>query len=132
MKIRNVKGSSKVSGRPPQPYSSWLNYWEIKANFSLDRNQLYNCPACGKAFYPKDFDGCHVQKASFFDWTWFIVPLCSSCNHSTEIMEIDNDVCMVSSPSNLFEVYFPINYRLAVIGGEEGLDLGFGIEGLAT
>ena len=27
---------------------------------------------------------------------------------------------------------FPINYRLAVIGGEEGLDLGFGIEGLAT
>lgn len=100
MKIRNVKGSSKVSGRPPQPYSSWLNYWEIKANFSLDRNQLYNCPACGKAFYPKDFDGCHVQKASFFDWTWFIVPLCSSCNHSTEIMEIDNDVCMVPSPSN--------------------------------
>lgn len=99
MKIRNVKGSSKVSERPPYPYSSWLNYWEMNANFSLDRNQLYNCPACGKAFYPKDFDGCHVQKAnSFFDWIWYIVPLCSSCNHSTEIMEIGN-VKMVPSPS---------------------------------
>ena len=27
---------------------------------------------------------------------------------------------------------FPINYWLVVIGGEEELDLGFGIEGLAT
>ena len=27
---------------------------------------------------------------------------------------------------------FPINYRLTVVGSEEGLNLGFGIEGLAT
>ena len=100
MRIKNVKGSSKVSGKAPYPYTSWLNYWEEKANFTLEPNTLYKCPACGKSFYRKDFDGCHVQKAdSFFDWYWYIVPLCSSCNQSDSILEIGN-VTLVSTPSS--------------------------------
>ena len=64
MLVENVTGSSKVSKKAPYPYTSWLNYWEVNANFALNPNQLYNCPACGKPFYRKDFDGCHVQKAN--------------------------------------------------------------------
>ena len=62
MKIQNVKGSSKISSRPPSKYSSWLNYWEEEANFMFDPEEYYNCPSCGELFLREDFDGCHVQK----------------------------------------------------------------------
>lgn len=28
MKIKNVKGSSKISPKAPSGYTSWRNYWE--------------------------------------------------------------------------------------------------------
>ena len=101
MKVENVTGSSKVSANPPYPYTSWLRYWEAIAKFTLESGEYYKCPACGKSFLRKDFDGCHVQKANNrFDRKWYIVPLCSSCNQSDDILEI-GDVEIVPTPSNL-------------------------------
>lgn len=99
MYIHNVKGSSKISTDPPKPYESWLSYWEDKANCRLDPNIYYKCPACGKATLRKDFDGCHVQKANSDDKSWYIVPLCSSCNHRTDTFDVN--VKLVPVPSNL-------------------------------
>ncbi len=102
MKIKNVKGSSKISKKPPLPYTTWLDYWESKANFKLQEGVKYTCPACGKSFYRKDFDGCHVQKADDKnDISWYIIPLCSSCNQkSNDIFDVDGDL-LVPVPSNL-------------------------------
>lgn len=101
MLIKNVTGSSKVSKKAPYPYTSWLNYWEVNANVALNPDELYNCPACGELFYRQDFDGCHVQKANNpFDKKWYIVPLCSSCNHAVDTLDIE-DITMVPTPSNL-------------------------------
>ncbi len=99
MKIHNVTGSSKVSAKPPYPYTSWLKYWEAKKGFVLDPNKWYNCPACGNAFQRKNFDGCHVQKYGSTDRKWYIIPLCDSCNQSTGILEVD-ETLLVPVPSN--------------------------------
>ena len=99
MYIHNVKGSSKISTKPPKPYNSWLSYWEDKANCKLVDNTYYKCPACGEATLRKDFDGCHVQKAYSSDQSWYIVPLCSSCNHRTDTFDVN--VTLVPVPSNL-------------------------------
>ena len=99
MLIHNVKGSSKISAKPPKPYDSWLSYWEDMANCKLDANTYYKCPACGASTLRKDFDGCHVQKAYSTDKSWYIVPLCSSCNHRTDTFSVD--VALVPVPSNL-------------------------------
>lgn len=101
MRVENVTGSSKVSKDAPYPYKSWLNYWEVNANFKLDPYTLYKCPACGRSFYRSSFDGCHVQKANNrFDRKWYIIPLCSICNQSTQTLEV-GDVALIPTPSRL-------------------------------
>lgn len=100
MLVENVTGSSKVSKNAPYPCTSWLNYWVINAHLTLNPNETYKCPACGKSFYRKDFDGCHVQKANNIDRKWYIVPLCSSYNQAKDTLNIGN-VKMIPTPSNL-------------------------------
>lgn len=104
MKIKNVKGSSKVSPNPPTGYDSWLEYWEINHRQKLDSNIQYNCPACERPFYRKNFDGCHVQKVDSKDQKWYIVPLCDSCNHATGELDV-NEGLLLDVPSNLKVTY---------------------------
>lgn len=99
MYIHNVKGSSKISAKPPRLYNSWLSYWEAQAQFRLDINKHYICPACSVATLRKDFDGCHVQKSGC-DKSWYIVPLCSSCNHKNGFFNVEERL-LVPVPSNL-------------------------------
>ena len=101
MLVENVTGSSKVSKEAPNPYKSWLNYWEVNANCVLNPNKHYYCPACGKLFKRENFDGCHVQKANnILDRKWYIVPLCSSCNQAVGTLDI-GEIKMIPTPSNL-------------------------------
>ena len=104
MKIKNVKGSSKVSPNSSFRYDSWLNYWEQNSGIILDKNTLYKCPACGKGFYRTNFDGCHVQKANSTDQKWYIMPLCDSCNHRTDTPDV-NEKRLIDVPSNLKITY---------------------------
>ena len=98
--VHNVKGSSKVSAKPPFPYFSWLNYWECMKQSTLKANTLYNCPACGKAVTREHFDGCHVQKLNLTDFKWYIIPLCDSCNQRKDMFSVDEDL-LVPVPSNI-------------------------------
>ena len=104
MKINNVKGSSKVSPNPPSGYKSWLDYWEQNHGQILDPNGWYECPGCGESFQRKDFDGCHVQKVDSTDNKWYIIPLCDSCNHTTEELEVKEGL-LLDVPSNLKVTY---------------------------
>jgi len=100
MRIKNVNGSSKVAARPPKPYNSWLEYWGHRTGIQLDPARFYRCPSCDRSFKRDVFDGCHVQKADGNDLRWYIVPLCSSCNHREGILDI-GETPLVPSPSNL-------------------------------
>ncbi len=98
--IHNVKGSSKISQNPPFPYGSWLQYWEGISGFSIDPNTEYECPGCGKKITRKNFDGCHVQKCGLVDRKWYVMPLCDSCNHRTDMFSVDEKL-LLPVPSNL-------------------------------
>ena len=100
MKIKNINGSSKVSAEPPVGYTSWLNYWEIQAKFTLVEGKKYKCPACKNDFERKNFDGCHVQKVNSIDKKWYIIPLCDKCNHRIDTPDIDERL-LINVPSNL-------------------------------
>lgn len=90
MYIKNVVGSSKVSYKPKNGASSWLEYWSMGANQVLSDAMLYICPGCGKTVNKSQLDGCHVQKNDFRDQSWYIVPLCNSCNQRTDMIDIGN------------------------------------------
>ena len=98
--IHNVKGSSKISEKPPFPYTSWLKYWEAYANFTLEDYKSYNCPCCGSPTIRTHFDGCHVQKVSLTDRKWYVMPLCDSCNQRTDMFSVDEHL-LIPVPSNL-------------------------------
>lgn len=97
MKIKNIKGSSKVSAKPKH-FDSWLQFWEHFAGKVITRNERWICPACGKSVLGCNFDGCHVQKADSTDQKWYIAPLCDSCNHRTD--EPDVNVLLVPVADN--------------------------------
>ena len=90
MLIKNVIGSSRFV--KPSGYASWLDYWK-----AITGKNPYVCSASG--CLKTDLVGAHVQKANSKDQRWYIVPLCSSCNQRTGILEFKE--VLVPVPSNL-------------------------------
>ena len=90
MYVKNVNGS----GRFPAPYgySSWLEYWKDKSGKSVS---LCSADCC----WGTDLVGAHVQKAYSEDKSWYIVPLCKSCNKRTDTFNVTTT--LVPAPSNL-------------------------------
>jgi len=92
MYVKNVNGSGRYSS--PKGYNSWLDYWKAKTGT--------NPSFCSeKSCLNTDLVGAHVQKAYEFDNSWYIVPLCNSCNQksSSEVFEVNET--LVPVPSNL-------------------------------
>lgn len=89
MKIKNVKGSSKVSPKPPQPFTSWKQYWEVsvgrKPGFEFAGVRLYSCPFCGNVVDYDDIVGGHVMKVNSLDKKWYILPICDRCNKQPDL-----------------------------------------------
>ena len=98
MYIKNVTGSSKISYKPKNGAKSWLNFWEMNTNNYLQDDVLYICPGCGRNVYKSQLDGCHVQKNDFRDQSWYIVPLCDSCNHRADVIDIGNLTMVAVNP----------------------------------
>lgn len=90
MYVKNVVGSSRFP--KPSGYSSWLAYWEAKSG-----QRAYYCSADGCT--RTDLIGAHVQKAYSDDKSWYIVPLCASCNQKTGTFNVS--ATLVPVPSNL-------------------------------
>jgi hypothetical protein len=85
-KIRNINGTSQADCK----CGSWLKHWE---NFSR-RKAIY----CAEmSCLNKDVVGAHVQKVSFSDRNWYIVPLCSVHNNSKSDLETGDSFKLVSA-----------------------------------
>lgn len=90
MYVKNVLGSSRFPA--PKGYSSWLEYWETCSGQSAFICSANDCLGM-------DLVGAHVQKAYSDDQSWYIVPLCKSCNTRTDTFSVS--YTLVPVPSNL-------------------------------
>ena len=97
MKI--VLENSLYTSDLPLPFlcSTWIEYWERIKGRQLDPRKTYQCPACGKSFFRKNFDGCHVQKVGDVSGKMYIIPLCDGCNHLKSPFCVEES-CLVSAP----------------------------------
>lgn len=111
MILKNAKGSSSVSPRPPYPYTSWLNYWKGKTGIYDLRTNPYSfvptcrCPLCNQVKSVSEFVGGHVKKLFDADTQWYITPICQSCNNTPDkqsmfISDYDAPI-LVQIPSNI-------------------------------
>ena len=93
-KIKNLNGTGAERYKdPPKGYSSWKSWWEAQAGRSFS---TCSCSGCTS----KAAVGAHVQKSGSADKKWYIVPLCSACNHksSDEVFEVrDADLVAINS-----------------------------------
>ena len=90
MYVKNVSGSSRFP--KPKGYDSWLEYWKAHTRLNPYYCSADNCLGT-------DLVGAHVQKAYSDDKSWYIVPLCSSCNKRTDSFNVNAK--LVPVPSNL-------------------------------
>ncbi|MDR1846950.1 MAG: hypothetical protein LBR17_02395 [Bacteroidales bacterium] len=72
--VKNLIGTS--DNRVPNDYSSWLDYWE------KEKNQKANQCSASDCSQSDNLVGAHVKKVGSDDNSWYIVPLCQSCNMS--------------------------------------------------
>jgi hypothetical protein len=98
MIVKNVKGSSRFS-KPSTVHHSWLEYWEDNKQ-SLNDDIRYKCPVCDEYITKDHFVGAHVQKVNDIDKTWYIIPLCNSCNNKKEHFNIPQKF-LLPVPSHL-------------------------------
>ena len=88
MKVKNINGTSDRVCK----CGSWLAHWK---NFSY-QSAPSSCPVerCNQ----KAELGAHVQKDSFTDSSWYIVPLCNQHNGETgKSLTINDSVKLVSA-----------------------------------
>ena len=88
MKVKNLNGTSQTTCK----CGSWLEHWE---NFSGKKAPKYCVVSeCTK----KNLVGAHVQKDSYADKGWYIIPICKSCNgkHGQDLI-ISDSTTLVSA-----------------------------------
>lgn len=90
MKVTNINGTSDNDCS----CGSWLKHWD-KFNTKGSKRPS-QCPACGA--WSVD-DGAHVQKYGSTDQSWYIVPLCHSCNMKAKSTVLDIGDCALA-PAN--------------------------------
>ncbi len=92
MIVKNISGSSRFS--KPKGYSSWLDYWIAQKGYTP---RICSANDCNNK---TGLVGAHVQKAYSTDASWYIVPLCTSCNQRTDTFDVNANL-LVPVPSNL-------------------------------
>ncbi|MBO5633088.1 MAG: hypothetical protein J5965_28855 [Aeriscardovia sp.] len=90
MYVKNVSGSHRFP--KPRGYNSWLDYWKAQTGETPYYCSANNC-------WGSNLVGAHVQKAYSNDHSWYIVPLCTSCNQRTDTFNVN--ATLVPVPSNL-------------------------------
>ena len=88
MKVKNINGTSQNTCK----CGSWLDHWK---NFSGQSLSNY---CSEKNCTEKPGVGAHVQKDSYADSNWYIVPLCKTHNGETgKSLDIVDSVKLVSA-----------------------------------
>lgn len=88
MKVNNINGTSYDTCK----CASWLDHWK---KFSNDKLPQY-CPVW--LCFRKSEVGAHVQKDSYSDKNWYIVPLCKKHNGETgKSLEIRGTIKLASA-----------------------------------
>ena len=68
--------------KPSCKCKTWIEHW------AKNTSEKYPsvCPGCGKEVSNvSDWDGAHVRRVDSSDKTYYITPLCSSCNSKSEL-----------------------------------------------
>lgn len=88
MKVRNINGTADNICK----CGSWLNHW---VNYSGQSLPSY-CPE--KSCINKPEVGAHVQRDSFNDHSWYIIPLCKTHNaQKGSTIEVTDSIALVSA-----------------------------------
>lgn len=88
MKVNNINGTSDKTCK----CGSWLDHWKNFSGQSLPTH----CPE--RTCTQKPEVGAHVQKDSSTDKSWYIVPLCKTCNAKTgKSLDISDSIKLVSA-----------------------------------
>lgn len=88
MKVTNINGTTDNKCK----CGSWLDHWK---NFSGQQLPL-KCPVYFCDNTPTD--GGHVQRESYLDRSWYIIPLCKAHNGMKgETLAIYDNVTLVSA-----------------------------------
>lgn len=87
MRVSNINGTSANACK----CGSWLDHWK---NYSGQTLSAY----CSEKICRKNPEvGAHVQKESYSDSGWYIVPLCQDHNRATATLELVDGVTLVSA-----------------------------------
>ena len=90
MKVSNINGTSDNTCN----CGSWLNHWK-KYNSGRQAVPTY-CPV--NSCYSKAEVGAHVQKDSYSDKSWYIIPLCSEHNRKISgSLDVTDTVSLASA-----------------------------------
>lgn len=96
VQINNAEGTSHLKS----PIGDcWLDYWSKKYGSTLNSITRYNCPACGEAFLRHEFDGAHVNKIFDPKRLMYIIPLCDSCSHTSDVLSINENLLVLAPQS---------------------------------
>ncbi len=87
-KVKNLNGTSGKTCSCPGS-RSWLEHWERKAG-----HKAKYCAACTASAEV----GGHVKKVGSYDYSHYIVPLCSACNQRTDEFYVSEE--LVSATCN--------------------------------
>lgn len=88
MKVKNLNGTSDNTCK----CGSWIKHWE---KFSGKSTPTY---CCVNSCTGKDLVGGHVQKDSSTDKSWYIIPICKTCNGKQgEDLDISDTTVLVSA-----------------------------------
>lgn len=91
MQVRNLNGTAAATCR----CGSWLSHWQLYSGQPLG---LCAAVECGNV----PTVGGHVQKYALLDMSWYVVPLCSTCNaRRGQRLDVSDDVVLV--PANVAE-----------------------------
>ena len=69
---------------------NWLQHWKVRSRGIVRLCVVEDC--CNF-----DLVGSHIQKVDSTDKKIYIIPLCKEHSESTEVMEIFNDVILISA-----------------------------------
>jgi hypothetical protein len=87
MRVKNLNGTSKNKCK----CGSWLAHWQRYSQQTANHCVVIGCTG-------KDLVGGHVQKDSPYDSSWFIIPICNTCNlQQGQTLTVVDEVNLVSA-----------------------------------